>query len=86
MSSAGRFLRRPTIASHPFNVASRVDDMKLLAESQECMLSNVNELAIQAKIEILKYDEMWIADTGASNHCSKRDKGATNVRKAELLT
>ena len=51
----------------------------------DCLLSVTIDIPIPAKMDILKDNEIWIADSGATNHCSKSDKGATNVRKAESL-
>jgi hypothetical protein len=49
----------------------------LLSGIEERILSDV---AIPGKIEVLKDEEIWVADSGATSHCSKSARGGTNVR------
>ena len=49
----------------------------LLSDLEETVFSNI---AIPGKMEVLKDEEIWVADSGATSHCSKSARGGTNVR------
>ena len=46
-------------------------------EAEEIILGDV---AIPGKIEVLKDEEIWVADSGATSHCSKSARGGINIR------
>ena len=49
----------------------------MLSDDKDIVLRNV---AIPGRLEVLKYEEIWVADSGATSHSSKSARGGTNVR------
>ena len=81
--AAGGLLCEPTIASRTDIVVhcNNLQENKawtnttneiLLSGVEEIMASNV---AIPGKLEVLRDKEIWVADSGATSHCSKSAMG-----------
>ena len=64
-------------------VAYAGDDDEHLMELQ---LAAAEQLEFPATMELLKDKEVWIADTGASNHTTPWKDGAINKRPSNVLT
>ena len=52
--------------------------------NQEYLLSYMQNMEILSSTEILKDDEIWFADTGATNCASFCKRGAEKVRKSTM--
>ena len=44
----------------------------------------MSNVAIPGKLEVLKDEEIWVADSGTTSHCSKSARGGITVRQASV--
>ena len=52
--------------------------------TRELVLADVKQLEVAATMELLKDKEIWIADTGASNHSTFNDDGWVNKKPSNI--
>ena len=52
--------------------------------TRELVLADVKQLEFAATMELLKDKEIWIADTGASNHSTFNDDGCVNKKTSNI--
>ena len=90
--AAGGLSRKPTVASRT-NIVVYCDNLQdkrawtnitheiLLSDVKKIILSSV---AIPDKLEVLKNEEIWVADRGATNYCSKSARRGINIREASV--
>ena len=86
-------MREPTVAFRSVSVVY-CDDLQVTRTrtkiTNKMLLSGIDELSlgdvpIPGNIEVLKDEEIWVADSGATSHCSKNARGGINIREASAV-